>query len=100
MSGNVYIQNRHVNMDIMMNKIVRVLEVLVRERDDVHDLAIYKPSNTLTERLDNLFMIVNDIESTETSDPTNITQGQTPPNTPQTPINDDESQDTGTVLPL
>lgn len=61
MSSN---QNRHyINMDIMMNKIVRVLEVLVAERDHVHDLTIYEPSSSINERLDNLFAIVNTIES-------------------------------------
>ena len=55
-------RRRNVNMDIMMTKVIRVLEVLVAERDHVHEVDLsYEPSGNITERLDTLFEIVNDI---------------------------------------
>ena len=82
-----------------MNKIVRVLEVLVSERDHVHDVSIYEPSDSLTERLDTLFGLIN----TNNNDASNNTQGDNDAsNSNQGASNNNGGTDTmsNTVIPL
>ena len=94
-------QNRYVNMDIMINKIVRVLEVLVRERDHVHDLPVYQPSTNITERLDSLFDIVNTIDDDQSDQDTDAGTATDQLNALNGIIgtNGSVTNDTGVVMP-